>query len=61
MSVTLELKPEIEQRVVEQVASRGAPVKHLSESLIEKEFEQEERPKFLSSAGRVGSRARLIC
>lgn len=42
MSVTLELKPQIEQRVVEQAASRGVSVKYLSESLIEESFSRKE-------------------
>lgn len=35
MTVTLELKPEVEARVVEQAASRGVPVKDFLESMIE--------------------------
>lgn len=42
MSVTLELKPQIEQQVVEQSASRGVSVKYLSESLIEESFNRKE-------------------
>jgi len=35
MTVTLELKPEVEARVVEQAASRGVPVEDFLESVIE--------------------------
>lgn len=35
MTVTLELKPEIEARAVEQAASRGMPVEDFLESVIE--------------------------
>jgi hypothetical protein len=35
MSVTLELKPEVEARAVEQAASRGVPVEDFLESVIE--------------------------
>jgi hypothetical protein len=35
MIVTLELKPEVEARVVEQAASRGVPVEDFLESVIE--------------------------
>lgn len=35
MTVTLELKPEVEARAVEQAASRGVPVEDFLESVIE--------------------------
>jgi hypothetical protein len=35
MTVTLELKPEVEARVVEQAASRGVPVEGFLEAVIE--------------------------
>jgi hypothetical protein len=35
MNVTLELKPEVEARVVEQAASRGVPVEDFLRSVIE--------------------------
>jgi hypothetical protein len=35
MSVTLELKPEVEARAIEQAASRGVPVEDYLESVIE--------------------------
>jgi hypothetical protein len=35
MTVTLELKPEIEARAIEQAASRGVQVKDFLESVIE--------------------------
>jgi hypothetical protein len=35
MAVTLELKPEVEARAVEQAASRGVPVEDFLESVIE--------------------------
>ena len=35
MTVTLELKPDVEARVVEQAASRGVPVEDFLESVIE--------------------------
>ena len=35
MTVTLELKPDVEARAMEQAASRGVPVKDFLESVIE--------------------------
>jgi hypothetical protein len=35
MTVTLELKPEVEARAVEQASSRGIPVEDFLESVIE--------------------------
>ena len=35
MTVTLELKPEVEARVLEQAVSRGVPVEDFLESVIE--------------------------
>lgn len=35
MTVTLELKPEVEARIVEQAAIRGVPVEDFLESVIE--------------------------
>lgn len=35
MSVTLELKPEVEARAAEEAASRGVPVEDFLESVIE--------------------------
>jgi len=35
MTVTLELKPEVEARAMEQAASRGVPIKDFLESVIE--------------------------
>lgn len=35
MTVTLELKPEVEARAIEQAASRGLPVEDFLESVIE--------------------------
>ncbi len=42
MTVTLELKPEVEARVVEQAASLGMPVENFLESMIEESLNGEE-------------------
>ncbi len=39
MTVTLELKPEVEARVVEEAASRGVPVEDFLESVIEESLD----------------------
>ena len=44
MTVTLELKPEVEARVVEQAASRGVPVEDFLEVCYRREFEGRGRP-----------------
>jgi hypothetical protein len=41
MTVTLDLKPEVEARIVEQAASRGIPVEDFLESVIEESLNGE--------------------
>jgi hypothetical protein len=39
MTITLELKPEVEARVVEEAASRGVPVEDFLECVIEESLD----------------------
>jgi hypothetical protein len=50
MSVTLELKPEIEARAVEQAEAHGVPVATFLESVIEENLNGEEGKPFAETA-----------
>lgn len=50
MSVTLELKPEVEARVIEQAAEHGVPVEAFLESVIEDSLTGKEEKPFYETA-----------
>jgi hypothetical protein len=50
MTVTLELKPEVEARVIEQAAAHGVPVEEFLESVIEENLNGEEGESFAETA-----------
>jgi len=50
MSVTLELKPEIEARAIEQAEAHGVPVAAFLESVIEETLNGEEGKSFAETA-----------
>ena len=54
MTVTLELKPEVEARAVEQAEAHGVPVKEFLESVIEENLSGEEGKSFAEMADSHG-------
>jgi len=50
MTVTLELKPEVEARVIEQAAARGVPVEAFLQSVIEDTLNNREEKAFYETA-----------
>lgn len=50
MTVTLELKPEVEARAVEQAAAHGVPVEEFLESVIEESLSNGEEKPFYETA-----------
>jgi hypothetical protein len=50
MSVTLELKPEVEARAIEQAEAHGVPVEEFLESVIEENLSGEEGEPFAEMA-----------
>lgn len=50
MTVTLELKPEVEARAIEQAAAYGVPVEAFLESVIEETLNGEEGKSFAETA-----------
>lgn len=50
MSVTLELKPEVEARAVKQAEAHGVPVEEFLESVIEENLNGEEGESFAETA-----------
>ncbi len=50
MTVTLELKPEVEARAMEQAAAHGVPVEAFLESVIESNLSDEAKKPFYETA-----------
>ena len=50
MIITLELKPEVEARVIEQATNRGLPIKDFLKSIIEESLNDSDDKPFYQSA-----------
>jgi hypothetical protein len=50
MTVTLELEPEVEARIIEQAAAHGVPVEEFLESVIEDNLGNGEEKPFYETA-----------